>query len=167
MVAVVRLMTEECSVYKKNIIFLTCIFLLFGCMDKTKLNNEGDAVSSIEKKKENPSPKGITFKKNADGKHVLYEGSFFDLRKKEVDQVDPPHGTDRAATDANAKKSGLTDVFVNLWPRSKKNDDVRDQDFEQSQADVSSSEIETVPEKSKSMLEQFTTVLWPWEKNKN
>ena len=73
--------------YKKNIIFLTCIFLLFGCMDKTKLNNEGDAVSSIEKKKENPSPKGITFKKNADGKHVLYEGSFFDLRKKEVDQL--------------------------------------------------------------------------------
>ena len=167
MIAVVRLMTEECSVYKKNIIFLTCIFLLFGCMDKTKLNNEGDAVSSIEKKKENPSPKGITFKKNADGKHILYEGSFFNLGKKEVDQVDPPHGTDRAATDANAKKSGLTDVFVNLWPRSKKNDDVRDQDFEQSQADVSSSEIETVPEKSKSMLEQFTTVLWPWEKNKN
>ena len=167
MVAVVLLMTEECSVYKKNIIFLTCIFLLFGCMDKTKLNNEGDAVSSIEKKKENPSPKGITFKKNADGKHVLYEGSFFDLRKKEVDQVDPPHGTDRAATDANAKKSGLTDVFVNLWPRSKKNDDVRDQDFEQSQADVSSSEIETVPEKRKSMSEQFTTVVWPWQKNKN
>ena len=165
--AVVRLMTEECSVYKKNIIFLTCIFLLFGCMDKTKLNNEGDAVSSIEKKKENPSPKGITFKKNADGKHVLYEGSFFDLRKKEVDQVDPPHGTDRAATDANAKKSGLTDVFVNLWPRSKKNDDVRDQDFEQSQADVSSSETEIVPEKRKSMLKQFTTVVWPWEKNKN
>ena len=167
MVAVVRLMTEECSVYKKNIIFLTCIFLLFGCMDKTKLNNEGDAVSSIEKKKENPSPKGITFKKNADGKHILYEGSFFNLGKKEVDQVDPPDETDRAAIDANANKSGLTDVFVNLWPRSKKNDDVRDQDFEQSQADVSSSEIETVPEKSKSMLEQFTTVLWPWEKNKN
>ena len=153
--------------YKKNVIFLTCIFLLFGCMDKTKINNEGNAVSSIEKKKENLSPKGITFKKNADGKHVLYEGSFFDLRKKEVNQVDPPHGTDRAATDANAKKSGLTDVFVNLWPRSKKNDDVRDQDFEQSQADVSSSEIETVSEKRKSMLEQFTTVVWPWEKNKN
>ena len=65
--------------YKKNIIFLTCIFLLFGCMDKTKLNNEGNAVSSILKKKETPSPKGITFKKNADGKHVLYEGSFFNL----------------------------------------------------------------------------------------
>ena len=167
MVAVVRLMTEECSVYKKNIIFLTCIFLLFGCMDKTKLNNEGAAVSSIEKKKENPSPKGITFKKNADGKHILYEGSFFNLGKKEVDQVDQPDGTDRAATDVNAKKSRFTDVFVNLWPKSKKNDDVRDQDFEQSQADVSSSEIETVPEKSKSMLEQFTTVVWPWEKNKN
>ena len=62
--AVVRLMTEECSVYKKNIIFLTCIFLLFGCMDKTKLNNEGDAASSIEKKKENPSPKGTFYTKD-------------------------------------------------------------------------------------------------------
>ena len=166
MVAVVRLMTEECSVYKKNVIFLTCIFLLFGCMDKTKLNNEGDAVSSIEKKEENPSPKGITFKKNADGKHVLYEGSFFNLGKKEIDQVNLPNDIDRTATDATAKKSGLTDAFLNLWSMRKQNNDVSDQNFEQSKAVVSSSELETFPEKRKSMLEQFTTVVWPWEKNK-
>lgn len=71
-------------------------------MDKTKLNNEGDAVSSIEKKKENPSPKGITFKRMP-MVNTFYTKDHFDLRKKKVDQVDPPHGTDRAATDANAK----------------------------------------------------------------
>jgi hypothetical protein len=70
--------------YQKNIIFLTCVFLLFGCMDQRKLNNEADAVSSVEKKKENTSTKGITFKKNADGKYVLYEGSFFNLGKKRL-----------------------------------------------------------------------------------
>ena len=166
MVAVVRLITKEYSVYQKNIIFLTCILLVFGCMDKRKLNNEADAVSSIEKEKENTSPKGITFKKNADGKHVLYEGSFFNLGKKETDQVNLPNDIDRTATDATAKKSGLTDAFLNLWSRSKQNNDVSDQNFEQSQAVVSSSELETFPEKQKSMLEQFTTVVWPWEKNK-
>ena len=166
MVAVVQLISKEYSVYQKNIIFLTCIFLLFGCMDKRTLNNEADAVSSIEKKKENTSPKGITFKKNADGKHVLYEGSFFNLGKKEIDQVNLPNDTDRTATDATAKKSGLTDAFLNLWSRSKQNNDVSDQSFEQSKAVVSSSELETFPEKRKSMLEQFTTVVWPWEKSK-
>ena len=166
MVAVVRLIIKEYSVYQKNIIFLTCIFLLFGCMDKRTLNNEADAVSSIEKKKENTSPKGITFKKNADGKHVLYEGSFFNLGKKEIDQVNLPNDTDRTATDATAKESGLTDAFLNLWSKSKQNNNVSDQNFEQSKAVVSSSELETFPEKRKSMLEQFTTVVWPWEKNK-
>ena len=88
--------------YQKNIIFLTCILLVFGCMDKRKLNNEADAVSSIEKEKENTSPKGITFKKNADGKHVLYEGSFFNLGKKEIDQVNLPNDIDRITTDVTA-----------------------------------------------------------------
>lgn len=166
MVAVVRLITKEYSVYQKNIIFLTCILLVFGCMDKRKLNNEADAVSSIEKEKENTSPKGITFKKNADGKHVLYEGSFFNLGKKETDQVNLPNDIDRTATDATAKKPGLADAFLNLWSRSKQNNDASDQNFEQPQAVVSSSELETFPEKQKSMLEQFTTVVWPWEKNK-
>lgn len=39
--------------------------------------------------------------------------------------------------------------FCEPVAKKQKNDDVRDQDFEQSQADVSSSEIETVPEKKK------------------
>ena len=150
--------------YQKNIIFITSIFLLLGCMDKTKLNNHGDAAS-IKEKSDNPSPKGITFKKNADGKYVLFEGSFFNLGKKEADQVGLRDGNDRAATDDNTKKSGLADVFANLWTNNKNNDELSDQDFEQSQAEVSSSEIETDPEKRKSMLEQFTTVAWPWEKN--
>ena len=49
---------------------------------------------------------------------------------------------------------------------NEKNDELSDQNLEPSQADVSSSEIETVSEKRKSMLEQFTTIVWPWE-NKN
>ena len=150
--------------YQKNIIFLTCVFLLFGCMDQRKLNNEADAVSSVEKKKENTSTKGITFKKNADGKYVLFEGSFADLRKKEADQASVPDGNDREATDDNTKKSGLANVFANLWTKNKKNDEFSDQNFEPSQVDVSSSEIETVPAKRKSMLEQFTSITWPWEK---
>jgi len=164
MIAVLRLIIKENSVYQKNIIFLTCIFFLFGCTDNRKLNNEADAVSSIEKKRENTSLKGITFKKNADGKHVLYEGSFFKLGNKETDQVGLPDGTDRAVTDENVKKSGFTDVFANLWPGSKKNNELSDQNFKRSQADVSSSEIETVLKKRKSMLEQFTTIVRPWEK---
>ena len=132
-------------------------------MDKTKLNNDADAAS-IEKKSDDASPKGITFKKNADGKYVLFERPFSIFGKKEADQVGLPDGTDRAATDENATKSRLTDVFANVWPRSKQNDELSDEDFEQSQADVSSSEIETDPEKRKSMLEQFTTVVWPWAK---
>ena len=163
----VRLLTKEYSMYQKNIIFLTCVFLLFGCMDKRKLNNEADAVSSVEKKKENTSTKGITFKKNADGKYVLYEGSFFNLGKKEADQVGLPNGTDIVATDENSKKTGLANVFANLWSGSKKNDELTDQNFERSPANVGSSGIDTVPKKRKSMLEQFTTVVWPWEKNKN
>ena len=147
--------------YQKNIILITSIFLLFGCMDKTKLNDDADAAS-IEKKSDDASPKGITFKKNADGKYVLFERPFSNFGKKEADQVGLPDGTDRAATDENATKSRLTDVFANVWPRSKQNDELSDEDFEQSQADVSSSEIET--EKRKSMLEQFTTVVWPWAK---
>ena len=75
--------------YQKNIILIASIFILSGCMDTTKLNNDADA-GSIEEKSDNPSPKGITFKKNADGKYVLFEGSFSDFRKKEADQVDPP-----------------------------------------------------------------------------
>ena len=147
--------------YQKNIVLITSIFLLFGCMDKTKLNDDADAAS-IEKKSDDASPKGITFKKNADGKYVLFERPFSNFGKKEADQVGLPDGTDRAATDENATKSRLTDVFANVWPRSKQNDELSDEDFEQSQADVSSSEIET--EKRKSMLEQFTTVVWPWAK---
>ena len=149
--------------YQKNIVLITSIFLLFGCMDKTKLNNDGD-VALIEEKSDNPSPKGITFKKNADGKYVLYEGSFFKLGKKDTDQVGVPDGNDREATDDNTKKSGLANVFANLWTKNKKNDEFSDQNFEPSQVDVSSSEIETVPAKRKSMLEQFTTITWPWEK---
>ena len=150
--------------YQKNIIFLTCVFLLFGCMDQRKLNNEAGAVSSVEKKKENTSTKGITFKKNADGKYVLYEGSFFNLGKKEADQVGLPDGSDRVATGENTKKTGLADVFGNLWPKNKKDDELNDQNIEPSQVEVSSSEIEAVPDKRKSMLEQFTTITWPWEK---
>jgi hypothetical protein len=55
-------------------------------------------------------------------------------------------------------------VFANLWTENEKNDELSDQNLEPSQADVSSSEIETVSEKRKSMLEQFTTITWPWEK---
>ena len=152
--------------YQKNIVLITSIFLLFGCMDKTKLNNDGDAAS-IEEKSDNPSPQGITFKKNADGKYVLYEGSFFNLGKKEADQVGLPNGTDIVATDENSKKTGLANVFANLWSGSKKNDELTDQNFERSPANVGSSGIDTVPKNRKSMLEQFTTVVWPWEKNKN
>ena len=151
--------------YQKIIILTASIFIFSGCMDKTKLNNDGDAAS-IEEKSDNPSPKGITFKKNADGKHVLYEGSFFNLGKKETDQVNLANDIDRTATDATTKKPGLADAFLNLWSRSKQNNDASDQNFEQSQAVVSSSEVEIFPEKQKSMLEQFTTVVWPWEKNK-
>jgi hypothetical protein len=122
MIALVRLEYEEHSMYQKIIILMASIFIFSGCMDKTKLNNDADA-GSIEEKKENQSPKGVTFKKNADGKHILYEGSFFNLGKK-----------------------------------------VADQNFEPSQVDVSSSEIEAVPDKRKSMLEQFTTITWPWKK---
>ena len=153
--------------HQKNIIFLTCVFLLFGRMDQRKLNNEAGAASSVEKKKENTSTKGITFKKNADGKYVLYEGSFFNLGKKEADQVGLPNGTDIVATDENDKKTGLANVFANLWSESKKNDELTNQNFERSPANVGSSGIDTVPKKRKSMLEQFTTVVWPWEKNKN
>ena len=149
--------------YQRNIILIASIFIFFGCMDTTKLNNDADA-GSIEEKNDNPSPKGITFKKNADGKYVLFEGSFSDFRKKEADQVDLPDGSDRVATDENTKKSGLADVFSNLWPKNKKDDELDDQNFEPSQVDVSSSEIEAVPDKRKSMLEQFTTITWPWEK---
>jgi len=60
----------------------------------------------------------------------------------------------------------LTDAFWNLWSNSKQNNDVSDQNFEQSQAVVSSSKLETFAEKRKSMLEQFTTVVLPYEKNK-
>ena len=89
---------------------------------------------------------------------------FFKLGNKETDQVGLPDGTDRAVTDENVKKSGFTDVLANLWPGSKKNDELSDQNFKRSQADVSSSEIEIVLKKRKSMLEQFTTIVWPWEK---
>ena len=149
--------------YQKNIVLITSIFLLFGCMDKTKLNNDGDAAS-IEEKSDNPSPQGITFKKNADGKYVLFEGSSFNPGKKEADKVGLPASTDRGAIDENTKKPGLANVFANLWTKNKKNDEFSDQNFEPSQVDVSSSEIETVPAKRKSMLEQFTTITWPWEK---
>jgi hypothetical protein len=150
--------------YQTNIIFFTCVFLLFGCMDQRKFNNEADAVSSLEKKKENTSTRGITFKKNADGKHVLYEGSFFNLGKKEANQVGLPNSTDIVATDENGKKTGLADVFANLWSGSKMNDELTDQNFQRSPANVGSSGIDTVPKKRKSMLEQFTTIVWPWEK---
>ena len=149
--------------YQKNLILITSLFLPFGCMDKTELNNTADAAS-IEKKNETHLPNGITFKKNADGKYVLFEGSFFNPGKKEAHKVGLPDGTDREATDENNKRSGLADVFANLWPENEKNDELSDQNFELSQADVSLSEIETVSEKRKSMLEQFTTITWPWEK---
>ena len=145
---------------------MASIFIFSGCMDKTKLNNDADA-GSIEEKKENQSPKGVTFKKNADGKNILYEGSFFNLGKKEADQVGLSNGTDIVATDENGKKTGLANVFANLWSESKKNDELTNQNFERSPANVGSSGIDTVPKKRKSMLEQFTTVVWPWEKNKN
>jgi hypothetical protein len=163
MIALVRLEYEEHSMHQKIIILMASIFIFSGCMDKTKLNNDADA-GSIEEKKENQSPKGVTFKKNADGKHILYEGSFFNLGKKEADQVGLPDGSDRVATGENTEKTGLADVFSNLWPKNKKDDELNDQNFEPSQVDVSSSEIEAVPDKRKSMLEQFTTITWPWEK---
>ena len=61
-------------------------------------------------------------------------------------------------------KSSQIHRFANLWPKNKKNEELNDQNFEPSQVDVSSSEIEAVPDKRKSMLEQFTTITWPWEK---
>ncbi|MDA8817498.1 hypothetical protein OAH73_04815 [Planktomarina sp.] len=149
--------------YQKNIILITCLFLPFGCSNKTDLNNNADAAS-IEKQNETSPPKGITFKKNADGKYVLFEGSSFNSGKKEADKVGLPASTDRGAIDENTKKPGLADVFANLWTENEKNDELSDQNLEPSQADVSSSEIETVSEKRKSMLEQFTTITWPWEK---
>ena len=161
MIALVRLEYEEHSMYQKIIILIASIFIISGCMDKTKLNND---AGSIEEKKENQSPKGVTFKKNADGKHILYEGSFFNLGKKKADQVGLPGGSDRVATGENTKKSGLIDMFANLWPKNKKDDELNDQNFEPSPVDVSSSEIEAVPDKRKSMLEQFTTITLPWEK---
>ena len=72
--------------YQKIIILMAFIFIISGCMDKTKLNNDADA-GSIEEKKENQSPKGVTFKKNADGKHILYEGSFLILEKKRLTKL--------------------------------------------------------------------------------
>ena len=173
--AVVRLMTEECSVYKKNIIFLTCIFLLFGCMDKTKLNNEGDAVSSIEKKKENPSPKGITFKKNADGKYEYVGRDLpFSLGKKDIGPSDP----NSTSSEPNRNKSKLAEVFTFKWPWEKTNKDLNNEKPEEVEADVSAVkaetdinlvdvETETTSEKSKSKLAEIFTVVWPWEKNKN
>jgi hypothetical protein len=163
MIALVRLEYEEHSMYQKIIILMASIFIISGCMDKTNVDNNADA-GSIEKKSDNASPKGITFEKNADGKYVLFEGSFSDFRKQEADQVDLPDGSDRVAIGENTKKSGLADVFSNLWPKNKKDDELDDQNFEPSQVDVSSSEIEAVPDKRKSMLEQFTTITWPWEK---
>ena len=48
-VALVLLEYEEYSAYQKNMILITFVLLLFGCIDRTKLNNASH-INSIEKR---------------------------------------------------------------------------------------------------------------------
>ena len=61
------------------------------------------------------------------------------------------------------------------WPWKKTNTDLNDESTEEVEADVSTlvaeteigsvdDKTETTSDKSKSMLAQFFTVVWPWEK---
>ena len=160
--------------YQKNIILITSIFLLFGCMDKTKLNNDGDAAS-IEKKSDNASPKGITFKKNADGKYEYVGRDLpFSIGTKDNDQSD----LNSASNEPSKNKSKLAETFTIKWPWEKTNTILNDEQYEETAVDVSEVEAETdtsttdietetSSEKSKSKLAEIFTVVWPWEKNKN
>ena len=160
--------------YQKNIILIISIFLLFGCMDKTDLNNDADAAS-IEKKSDNASPKGITFKKNADGKYEYVGRDLpFSIGKKDNDQSD----LNTASNEPSKNKSKLAEIFTVKWPWEKTNTDLNDERSEETavyvgevEAETDSStidiETETSSEKSKSKLAEIFTVVWPWEKNKN
>ena len=86
MIALVRLEYEEHSMYQKIIILMASIFIFSGCMDKTKLNNGADA-GSIEEKKENQSPKGVTFKKNADVNTFCTKDRFLSSDKKRLTKL--------------------------------------------------------------------------------
>ena len=160
--------------YQKIIILITSIFLLFGCMDKTKLNNDGDAAS-IEKKSDNASPKGITFKKNADGKYEYVGRDLpFSIGKKDNVQSD----LNTASNEPSKNKSKLAEAFTVKWPWEKTSTILNDEQYEETAFDISEveaetdtstidSETETSSEKSKSKLAEIFTVVWPWEKNKN
>ena len=143
--------------YQKNAIYLTSALLLFGCMDTQKQGNETDAGPSIEEKQQEAPQKGITFKKNVDGKYE-YVGR------------DLPFSL--------GKKDKLAEVFTVKWPWEKTNKDLNNEKPEEVEADVSALEAETdinlvdvetetTSEKSKSKLAEIFTVVWPWEKNKN
>ena len=176
MIAAACLEYEEYSMYQKNIILITSIFLLFGCMDKTKLNNDGDAAS-IEKKSDNASPKGITFKKNADGKYEYVGRDLpFSIGKKDNDQSD----LNSASNESSKNKSKLAEAFTVKWPWEKTSTILNDEQYAETAFDISEveaetdtdtstidSETETSSEKSKSKLAEIFTVVWPWEKNKN
>ena len=174
MIAAACLVYEGYSMYQKNIILITSIFLLFGCMDKTKLNNDGDAAS-IEKKSDNASPKGITFKKNADGKYEYVGRDLpFSIGKKDNDQSD----LNSASNESSKNKSKLAEAFTVKWPWEKTSTILNDEQYEETAFDISEveaetdtstidSETETSSEKSKSKLAEIFTVVWPWEKNKN
>ena len=144
-------------------------------MDNQKQNNEINAGTSIEDTQKDSPKKGITFKKNADGKYVLYDGPIFQFEKKDVGPTDLSSETNHAVSSSNNKKSKLADVFTMGWPWKKTNTDLNDESTEEVEADVSTlvaeteigsvdDKTETTSDKSKSMLAQFFTVVWPWEK---
>ena len=109
--------------YQKNIILIISIFLLFSCMDKTDLNNDAD-TPSIEKKSDNASPKGITFKKNADGKYEYVGRDLpFSIGKKDNDQSD----LNTASNEPSKNKSKLAEIFTVKWPWEKTNTDLNDE----------------------------------------
>jgi hypothetical protein len=164
-------------VYHKNVIYLASALLLLGCMDNQKQNNEINPGASIEDTQKDSPKKGITFKKNVDGKYVLYDGPIFQFEKKDVDPTDLSSETNHAVSNSDNKKSKLADVFTVRWPWKKTNTDLNDESTEEVEADVSTlvaeteigsvdDETETTPDKSKSMLPQFFTVVWPWEKTR-
>ena len=161
--------------YQKNAIYLTSALLLFGCMDTQKQGNETDAGPSIEEKQQEAPQKGITFKKNADGKYEYVGRDLpFSLRKKDIGPSDP----NSTSSEPNRNKSKLAEVFTVKWPWEKTNKDLNNEKPEEVEADVSALEAETdinsvdvetetTSEKSKSKLAEIFTVVWPWGKNKN
>ena len=102
--------------YQKNVIYLTSALLLFGCMDTQKQGNETDAGPSIEEKQEEAPQKGITFKKNADGKYEYVGRDLpFSLGKKDIGPSDP----NSTSSEPNRNKSKLAEVFTVKWPWEK------------------------------------------------